>query len=204
MNKGILILWTVLLIPIHVDAQSFDEEEYLGEIGVTFSSFGENDIVYFKEVDKAPGFKGVQFYSLGICTLYPINYFLDIESGIVVSFHKVMVSPPLPQNLDPVKYEENLSLFDIPVNLRFHFLEYFFINGGVSLNLDFDDFSSIHKQTGLGANFGLGIQYDFPLGVSVFVNPYAKGYTLLPLTKVRQHQRVIEYGLRLGIVYGIF
>jgi hypothetical protein len=203
MFKRILLL--LLLISVHyiVNAQSFSNQYDYGEIGISFSSFGESDLVYLKTSDEVPKFEGVRFYAFDICYFYPLNEYLDIESGVGISFHKLIVTPHLPPNVEVLDYEENVTLVNIPLNVRLNFLYNFFINGGGLINLDFDDFSSIHKQTGLGVNFGIGYKYDFELGISVFLNPYAKVSTLLPFRSLELHQRLIEYGVRFGVVYSI-
>ena len=59
----------------------------------------------------------------------------------------------------------------------------------------------IDSQTGIGGIIGLGLKYDSQLGVSVFVNPYFKAYSLIPFTEVDNHQRLMESGLRFGLMY---
>lgn len=203
MIKKLFLLPLLICMHCTVHAQSFSNLYDYGEIGISFSSFGESDLVYLRKVNELPKFEGVRYYAFDMCYLYPVNSYLDIETGLGISFHKLIVTPHLPPNVEVIDYEENVTLLNIPLNVRMNFLYNFFINGGGVINLDFDDFSSIHKQSGLGVNFGIGYKYDFEIGISVFLNPYAKMSTLLPLKSEKYHQRLLEYGLRFGVVYSI-
>lgn len=203
MKKRIIFLLIGFCISYVSYAQRFDNSIDYGKVGAAFSSFGNNDLIYFKNMDEGPDFEGVKFYAFDVFYLYSINHFLTLESGIGMSFHQILVTPDLPPNIEVKKFEENITLVNIPLNVRMQFLYNFFITGGGFINLDFDDFTSIHKQTGLGANFGVGYQYDFEIGISVFLSPYAKVSTLLPVKSKVNYQRLVEYGLRFGVAYRI-
>ncbi len=74
-------------------------------------------------------------------------------------------------------------------------------DGGMVLSMDASNDNSIDNQTGIGANLGLGFQYDFETGISLFITPYLKANTLVPFSPEEHQQRLMENGLRLGIMY---
>ena len=71
------------------------------------------------------------------------------------------------------------------------------------LNIDVSPGSSISNQTGLGILAGLAGKYDFASGISLFINPYLKMHSLLPMSTGNYHQRVLESGFRAGVTYDL-
>ncbi len=171
-----------------------------GQIGLTFSSFGVNDIVSSLELVGGPGYKGDGFKTFGISYLYQLNRMVDFETGIEFSDHKIVVEPNLPLVYGGTSSRAKLSLLNIPATLRFNFLKYFYINGGVFLGIDASNSSPIESQNGIGGNLGLGLKYKFSNGVSVFVNPYSKFHSMISFSSPEGHQRVLESGFRFGIL----
>lgn len=191
----------ILFISSALNAQETQSNK--GSIGISFSSLGENDIVYFEDLVGTASYTGENFHAIGINYLYPLKNWLDIETGLEFSKHKFSVSPAPTGDNDIVARTEKLSLINIPVTARINFLRYFFIHAGINFDIDGNISNSIDNQSGIGANSGLGIKYDFNFGGSLFINPYLKSYSLLPFSPDNYHQRVIETGVRFGVMYKI-
>jgi len=94
---------------------------------------------------------------------------------------------------------EKAALITLPLTLKAGFLKYFFVSGGIILDLEASHSSPIDSQTGFGAGLGAGVQYHFRSGLSLFVNPYVRGHALLPLMGDRNHQKLWDNGVRLGM-----
>lgn len=204
MKKTSFIILTVLLINQRfLIAQESVTKINSNKIGITYSSFGENDVFRFEEPDGAASYSGDYFFTLGINFIHPLNNWLEAESGLEFSKHSIIVNPNLPPDMDNSPRKENFSLVDIPIALRANFLKYFFVNGGLFLEIDGLNNSPIDSQTGIGSQFGLAIKYDFNFGISVFVNPYTKIHSLLPFAETENHQRIWENGIRFGISYSL-
>ena len=184
-------------------AQKNEEKTRKGQIGITFSSFGENDVVRSQELMGGASYPGDTFFTLGINYLSKLNNFLDVETGIEYSNHKIIVKPMVIPNMDSYSpnYRSSISLINIPVTLRVNFLKYCFINGGLLFDMDASTSSPIDSQTGIGSVMGLGIKYDFKSGLSVFANPYYKMHSLAQFSSADNHQRLIESGFRFGLMY---
>jgi len=90
-------------------------------------------------------------------------------------------------------------VLNIPLTLRANFLKYFFINGGLFVDIDISTSSPVDNQTGIGALLGISVKYDFKNGISVFGNPYTKLHSLIPFSDTKYHQRILETGIRIGI-----
>jgi hypothetical protein len=201
MKQNFLTFLFLFLISYSLNAQDTREHKSPGKIGLTFSSFGDNDVIRFKQLDGAASYNDDNFYTLGINYLRPINTWLEFETGIEYANHKIIIIPNLPPNMDNSPHSTRLSLINIPVGVRVNFLKYCFINGGLLLDIDADPLSPVDSQTGIGGNLGFGLQYAFSFGLSVFVNPYLKAHSLIPFSSDNYHQRLMESGLRLGIMY---
>jgi len=125
---------------------------------------------------------------------------LEFETGVEYANHKFYIASTDPL-IDAKGITTNISVINIPLSLRVNFARYFFINGGLNVDINPVKSEYIDSQTGIGGIIGLGIKYDSPFGISVFVNPYFKAYSLIPFTEVDNHQRLMESGLRFGLMY---
>lgn len=184
-----------------ISAQFASKMPKAGMIGITFSSLGDNSIFRFNEPDGSANYSNESFFTLGVTYIYPLNNWLETETGVEYSNYKILIEPNLPPHQNPNSRTEYLSLVSIPVGLRANFLKYFFVNGGVFLNVDGSLSSPIDNQSGIGCMLGLAVKYDFSNGISVFVNPYSKIHSLLSLRFEQNQQRIIENGFRFGISY---
>jgi len=171
------------------------------QLGVTFSSFGDNDVVYFQPIEGAASYNGDKFFTIGINYLHQLNKTFDIETAFEYSKHYISIEPNVPPDMDDSPYGAEFSLINIPVTLRVNFLSYLFLNGGLMLDIDPTVSSPVDNQTGIGGIIGLGFNYDFKCGVSSFINPYIKAHSLIPFSADDQYQRLMESGIRFGIMY---
>ena len=173
-----------------------------GHLGITFSSFGDNDITRFHELVGAASYNSDKFYTLGITYLYKLSKVFDVETGVEYSNHKIIIKPNLPPDMNNTPYRDSFSLINIPLTLRVNFLRYCFINGGILFDMDVGNLP-VDSQTGIGAILGLGLKYDFKSGISVFANPYLKAHSLIPFSSWEHHQRLMEDGnsFRFGVIY---
>lgn len=199
----IILILALFFFSITLNAQETNEDKSLGNIGFTFSSFGENDVFQSSDLVGGPGYSDDYFYSLGITYIQALNNWLDIETGLEYSKHRIVVSPNVPPNVNSAPYNAALSLLNIPLTLRANFLTYFFANGGLLLDIDISESSPIDSQTGIGAMIGIGAKYDFKGGASVFINPYLKFHSLLPFSPGNHHKKIFESGIRLGFVFNL-
>lgn len=204
--KKVLFVLVLLLGSNHVLLTAQGNKTFLSDskIGLTFSSFGMNDIVSFPSLKGGPGFDSKSFYNIGITYIKEINSFLELETGLEFSKHNIIYIPDANMGItNPTRYNRDFSIIDIPVTLRVSFLKYLFVNGGLLIDIDASSNSPIDSQTGIGAILGLGVKYDWASGVGVFVNPYSKVHSLIPFVDRKNHQSVWENGFRFGVTYKI-
>lgn len=171
-----------------------------GQIGITFSSFGNNDVIQFQNLIGTASYNGDRFYTLGINYLYPLNKTFDIETGVEYSNHKIIIKPNVSPGMDYPPYGAKFSLIIIPVTARVNFARYFFVNWGFFLDIDASHPMPVDSQTGLGTNMGLGFKYNFKCGVTDFVNPYLKAHSLISFSTAKYQQHIMESGFRFGLM----
>lgn len=204
MKRTIFITLSILFInQSFLIAQENGTKLGANKIGITFSSFGENDVFRFDELDGAASYNSDYFFTIGINYLHPLTKWLEFETGIEYSKHNIIIKPNLPPDMDNSSRKAGFSMINVPATLRANFLKYFFVNGGLILDIDASTNSPIDNQTGIGALIGVSVKYDFKSGVSAFVNPYTKIHSLIPFLDRKYHQRIWENGIRVGITYDL-
>jgi hypothetical protein len=177
------------------------QKELSNKLGITFSSFGANDIVGDISYTNY-NYKATSFYTAGFSYIRGLNKWLEIETGLEYSKHTIQIIPTVFPDMEIFMQTQKtkLSLFNLPVTLRANFLKYFFVNGGLFFDVDMSNNIHIENQTGIGGIVGLGANYDFKIGLSVFLNPYIKAHSWIYTEK---QQKILEKGFRLGITYDL-
>lgn len=175
------------------------------QLGVTISGLGENAIVYPGGMDPlgSASYRADNFFTVGINYIHPLNHWLEIETGIEYSRHTILISLMWPTLLTAMPVRAGFSLINIPATLRVRFLKYFFVNAGLILDIDPGGSSPVDSQAGIGSVIGLGGQYDFGSGISLFINPYQKFHAMVPVSFAGgdHRQKVWENGFRIGLIY---
>ena len=191
----------LILVTQMLNAQDSPGPKNWGQIGITYSSFGNNDVFRNDGLMGEASYTGKQFYTLGINYLRPVNHWIDLETGLEYSKHTILIGPNLPPDADREPYKAKFSLINIPMSLRANFLKFFFFNSGLFLDIDANKSSSIDNQTGIGGLLGLGARYHLKCGASIFINPYFKLHALIPFSPDDNQQKVYESGVRVGLAY---
>lgn len=194
-----LLIITSLVLCQTIYSQDSTGKELKGSIGLSFSSLGENDVYPFEQLVGSPSYSGKGFFTLGLTYAKPLTKALELETALEYSRHKILVRPNLPPHIDIAPYSTQLHLLSLPLVLRVNIWKYFFINGGIMLNMDVSSSTMIDSQSGIGALAGLGLRYGFKSGISVFVNPYMKAHALLPFAPDTYHHHLMESGIRAGV-----
>ena len=196
MKIGIVILACFFFVSLN--AQNLNKER--GKIGLTFSTFGKSDVVRF--TDGSSHHESRYHYSLGVNYIYPLNNWLEAETGIEYSKYniKLFVSP---DGNDRFSGESKLFLLNVPLKLRANFLKFLFADAGTFIDFDFRSKEEIiDNQTGMGIAIGLGAKYDFKFGMSLFANPFVRLHSLAPFASKKNYpNRLFDGGIRFGITY---
>jgi len=202
MFKKVLILLFALCFVAEIYGQENETTPNRGMLGLTISGFGANGVVSKEELIGAASYSGDKFYRFGVNYIYrPKCDCIGLETGIEYAWHRILVNPNLPPNIDDTPYGKELSIISVPILFRAGFLKYFFFRGGVSIDIDASISSPINTQSGIGGSLGFGFEYDFKFGMSAVADISAKSHSLLPFAPTDNHQRLLESGIRLGLYY---
>jgi hypothetical protein len=198
MKKIILLLLCAVLFTAVQAQDNFDKN---WRIGISYASFGDNEPINIESRTGAASLRGDGFFGIGAHAIRPLNNWLEFETGIEYQKHKIKLKPNLPPDMDNSVRKEDFSLINIPLTVRAKFLNYFFANGGLLLDFDGGQSSSMPSQDGIGFMLGLGARYEFDCGFSIFVNPYAKWHASIAFSMDKYDERMVEDGVRIGITY---
>ncbi len=199
----VLLVMLVLACGNPAAAVTKGEKSPIRKIGITFTGVGENDVLTFTNLEGAPSYIGKGFWAAGVVFSQGINRWLEWESGVEYSHHRIEVVPNLSPEFSVNSREEKAALITLPFTLKAGFLKYFFVSGGVMLDLDASINSPIDSQTGFGLSAGAGLKYDFRSGLSLFVNPYVRAHSLLPLMDFSHHNQIWDNGIRIGVTMAL-
>jgi hypothetical protein len=200
MNCNILKLLSIIClftVQISLNAQ----KKLSNKIGVTVSPFGISDI-FGKSNDDNYNYKSKNCFALGATYIRGLNKWLDIETGIEYSRYNIDFSPNIfpGTNFFMRTSKIKLGMINIPATLRANFLKYFFVNGGVLIDIDISNNIYFEHQTGIGGIGGFGANYNFNSGLSIFINPYIKAHSWID---IKTRKKILEKGIRLGITYDL-
>ena len=117
-----------------------------GKIGITYSSFGNNDVVSNQELMGGASYYGDKFNTFGLTYLYQLNRTFDIETGVEYSDQKIRIVPMVYPGMNSSPSSAKISLINLPVSIRINFLNYFFVSGGVFLGIDTGTSSPVDRQ----------------------------------------------------------
>lgn len=191
-----LILTLILITSFLGSIRGQETDKNFGSIGLNYSSFGNNDLINIKDVWYRTRYNGVNYHAIGINYKYSLNTWLHIATGIEYANHKIEIIPEFEK-----AYNVDLNIFSVPANINIDFGKYFYLKGGVFLNIAGNNFERIDKQNGIGGVVGLGVKYNFDFGISISVNPFYRVNTLIPFSSEDFYQRMKVNGLRFGIMY---
>ena len=171
------------------------------EVGFTMSLLSNNSLVRFGDsyLDDAD-YRVGNSITIGLTYVKPLKNWLDIETGIELLKCNASVHSIIPGYSESAHYGYT-SILNIPVGLRVNFLKYCFVNGGILFDVDVSQNSPVDNQTGLGAQLGVGVKYDFKTGLSLFINPYTKGHALVSSSFNGNSLHLFESAIRFGVTY---
>jgi hypothetical protein len=188
----------IFLVLIVIGLNSYSQDK--GEIGLSFG-MGESNLLQFVQLEGAGSSTGLEFYSLSLKYLKPINTWLSFQTGLDFGYHNFLHKGAVDPNhqFEPVR--EKAFLTSIPFVLRATFLKHFFFSSGILLDMDFNNADYIDNQTGIGAQVGFGAHYRFKQGFGIYVNPTISLHSMVPFSVSNYHERILESGFRFGVTY---
>lgn len=163
-----------------------------GKIGFSFSAFNYNEMLRTTETGFDNTTKGRGFMSFAANYWHPINSWLEVETGVTYNLRNFETSSlDVASEVSPEN--KTLHMVNIPIGVRATFLKYGFVNSGILIDL--------LEEPGIGSYVGAGLKVDSPVGVGMFINPYIKMHSVLPIDFNLKANRIIDAGIQIGISY---
>lgn len=162
-----------------------------GKLGFSFSTLKNNRIVSSTEVERNfETIKSYRYLLFGLDYWYPISKSFTAETGLHYSF----------QPFDKKELDNSITSLDkhivsIPMGLRFNFLKYGFLNGGILLD--------VGHFSGIGSYFGVGARVETLAGFGMYINPYVRTHALLPFNFNINSDRLVDLGIKIGVTYSL-
>ena len=188
----LLATFTLLFITLNLFSQDVNKDSY----GISIGSGQAGLYTLGKAYVGGPDYEGLSAIEAGLNYYHPLNKFLYFESGIYWHHNKIKITPNLDPGFELTPRYTNLNFFYIPVNLKLMFLKYFFIDGGMLLNMDVSTHSDISNQTAIGADFGFGIEIPIFKHYSITINPYVNIHELYKLDRHDLGESILGDGVR--------
>ena len=199
MKTKLFITLSLFLISCHF--ASAQQQNLSKKFGFTVSPIGESDPIRFSELEGTGSYSSKSLLAFGVSYIHPINNWLDIETGVEYAKHGIESKSNYPPDKDKAPSNSDLSLINVPLTVRANFANYFFVNGGLLLDFQTSSSKIIDNQSGVGTILGAGVQYQLNNGLGLFINPYTKMHALIPFSAEKYHQRLLEWGVRIGVTY---
>ncbi len=159
----------------------------------------DNDFIQIEELTGAPDYENEMSFHMGILYQKRLNRKLSFETGVAFFNTDIKTTPAYTGTPNPSR-SENLKMIFIPIGLNYDLGKYFFIDGGLSLDLQLNR-TSFDKQSGIGFNIGFGGKYNYKH--FVFSATIAcKAHSLIPFNKDTDYH-LFEGGIQLGVGYQI-
>jgi hypothetical protein len=208
MKRKFLSISVLFFISFSLIAQDSGQKNF-GSIGFSYSSFWNfqdtrnQTLRYYGFAGGTYGHEDYiekTFYTFGINYLKPLNSWLEYETGLEYSRKIGSLKTIFPFD-DFIISKANSTLMSFPLTLRANFLRFFYVNGGVLMDLDFGGYNPQRYQSGIGYLLGIATKYDFKFGGSIFINPYFKKRSLISFSSNEDRLKVDEAGIRVGLNY---
>ena len=155
-------------------------------IGTHFS-FGDG--IYTTNMDCGGNYDTKYYYSTGLDYSRVLSKCLDLCSGLEYTYISMMATPTYRgETEERTPHKEHITLTTtIPVQLKYNFGKFFYLNGGMFFNIlakTTEDWS-VKSRDGeyrsthnvgmlLGCGFGAGFEHKFGSGFVFSLNPYVR------------------------------
>jgi hypothetical protein len=199
-NQILLVLFVLLYTTTYSQDKDFNKEITAG----IYANTGMNKPIRLtrKYVTEDVGpFHGGLSWSAGLKFSGMVSPKMRLEFGAGYSVHKAgfELSPPIyPESKT---YPVTIRAYNIPVTLYRLLKNSYFISGGVIIDLEQERKSYwIDSQNGIGFSVGAGKEFHIESFV-IDLTPNLELHTLIPFNGVEYQQRLLVFGLKLGIGY---
>lgn len=155
--------------------------------------------IAMRALEGGPGYDLNASLTIGLNYFHRINTKLTLESGLSWYTSNVTVTPNFYPGIDRTPTDYGIQLLYVPLVMKVHLSNYFFIKGGLIGDVDVSGSSPLSSQTGMGTAIGLGGEFPVSKKWVLVVNPYVNLHGTIRVTKGRYAKRILDSGLTIGL-----
>jgi hypothetical protein len=200
MKKAAVFLFSVLVYgTVYSQSQDYNSKMMIG----IFTNTGINQPVRFHRISsefEPRAYHGSGSYSAGIKFSKFLSYKYKLELGAVYSVYKVGFEDPefIPYN--GIVFHETFETFSIPIILKTYFNNNYFLGTGTMIDIGLPR-NSLFTDTQTGFGFSIGGGKDFIFKNFILdLTPNIEIHSVLPFSYVSGQQRLVVFGIRLGLI----
>ena len=164
--KRIWIVIAIFCTLVNVHSQN-EKKHYFG-VNYLFGSCEYKGVGLGGLYSSSTELNGTSYFGLGLDYRYRYSENTELCYGITATINKI--SSKIPWSSGPSYPDGNFAIFSLPVHLKYHFLNHFFLGGGPCLNIH----PSRGYKSGLGFEINAGAEYAFKSGLILSVSPHVK------------------------------
>jgi len=139
-------------------------------------------------------------YSLGFDYNRKLKDNLHFQTGLSYYSNTVSVTPGFYPGMDMSPRTYDVSLLYIPVFLKVDLFRYFFVNGGLMIDIDLAKNNRIASQSGIGSGIGIGTNIVNTEKIGIQLNPYLNLHGLIMANQKNYPERMLDAGIKLIVV----
>ena len=137
------------------------------------------------------------YYTLGFDYTYYISDMTEFCSGLSITNHGMHLDASYFGSRGTYEYDKNFGVFSVPFHLKFHFLKFLFINGGVCFNYH----PNMGYRWGVGCGVGIGAEYTFNPAISVSIGYQLQWNSMFSMENSVEIDKLNQKGFAIGLGY---
>jgi hypothetical protein len=201
------LLWVAI---IYATENTYAQKEKKNYIGMNFS-FGWNDYnrngITFGGFGESRKYEGDNFRSIAIEYARQTAPNIEFCTGLSAT-GAYLTTTTSTYGSNTSNNRDEIFIFSLPLHLKYHFLKYLFVEGGVDLNYH----PSKGYKYGAGLSAGIGAEYVFHSGITLSASPFGRWNWLGSMGKEHDmgsagtytmtgYDSLSQWGIKLGIGY---
>lgn len=201
MKKSIVLLLVLLLNVLSLVAQNEKKN-------TVYMVTTPNAVIYTtrSSIDGGGSYNGKMGIVVGVEYGRELFKNFEVLSGVHYSHNRISAktSSSLGPDVPVTKHSFNRNFVAIPILVKYHFTDMFFVNGGTILNMSKGEKYSSKKDKlestingDFGLYVGLGAKFDFQENYCLTVNPYFQTNDL----SSQRHVNFFNVGVKIGVGY---
>lgn len=198
---GLLIFCSSILY-----TKTSSQEVYKKKLGfeINVSPVSLSHIGPFEMMYGGAGHTGENYFGIAAKGTYSITRKWSLATGIGYSTQKLVTTLPYdgaPGNEKTIT--QQLQVWELPVLTHYYLSKYFFTSAGPIIHLQQKAVYALDKQSGIGAQIGLGVQIPVKNSFAISLSPSYRIYSLIPFSSTRHDDRMRVLDVNLGLKYSL-